>query len=404
MKWTPERLLATLALATLSILATGCGDQPTTIGVVIPLAGEDSVYGEAVSNGIKLAFEDIVAEGNQDPEIVLSIQDSGSDPAKAKELLEKVYDDGALLALGGITSGEAKEMVAVADKYNRVLISPSASSPELTGISSNFYRIWPSDFAAASKMAQFVSQDLKLDEVVVVAEEKDYARGIQGAFASALTNLGGKVVEVVEFPPNTSEFSGLVERVITLAPKAVYLAAYGADIGSMIQELRKAKFQGYILTTSAFASSQFIVPVGEAAAGVILTQSVFELDSDHAHLKSFVEAYRAKYNKDPDIFSAHGYDAMKVAAAAINGRAQLPSEVSKGLRDIKDFPGVTGSISFNEKGDVLKYPRLYVISRDLVLQDYNERVRQQQEEIKRRREELRKKLEQLNQQAEEIGS
>jgi branched-chain amino acid transport system substrate-binding protein len=403
MKWIQERMLTTLALATLGVLATGCSDKPTTIGVVIPLDGEDSVYGVAVSNGINLAYEEILAQGEQTPEVLLSIQNTGSDPTKAKELLNQVFDDGALLALGGITSAEAKEMVSIADKYNRVVISPSASSPDLTGISSNFYRIWPSDFAAASKMAQFVSQDLKLEEVVIVAEEKDYAKGIQGAFASAFGKLGGEVTEVVEFPANTSEFSGLIERVITLNPKAVYLAAYGEDIGSMIQELRKVKFKGYILTTSAFASAQFIVPVGEAAAGVILTQSVFELDSDHAHLKNFVEAYRAKYDADPDIFAAHGYDAMKVAAAAINGRAALPSEVPKGLRDIKDFPGVTGSISFNDKGDVLKYPRLYVISRELVLQDYNERVRQQQEEIRRKREELRRKLDALNQQAEQIS-
>ena len=398
-----QRLLTILALTAVSILWTGCGETAVKIGAVIPLTGENDTYGLAVKNGIELAYEEILADAELTPKIEVTIQDSTSDPGKAQELLEQSYSDGALIALGGVTSGEAKEMIAVADRYERILISPSASSPELTGLSRNFYRIFPSDFAAANKMAQFVSQDLKIDEVVVVAEEKDYAKGIQGAFDTAFGNLGGKVAEVIEFPPNTSEFSGLIERVMTLAPKAVYLAAYGADIGSMVQELRKANFKGYILTTSAFASPQFIVPVGEAAAGVILTQSVFELDSDHAHVKTFVEKYQAKYGEAPDIYAAHGYDAMKVAAAATTGRAALASEVTKGLRDVKDYPGVTGSISFNEKGDVLKYPRLYIISRELVLQDYNERVRQQQEEIRRRREELRKKLDALNQQAETIG-
>jgi branched-chain amino acid transport system substrate-binding protein len=382
---------------------SGCGEKVAQIGVVLPLTGGDSSYGQAVHNGIMLAYAEIEADTEQVPRIVLDVKDTESDPEKAMALAETIYDEGALIALGGVTSAEAKSMIAVADRYDRVLISPSASSPELTGMSSNFYRIWPSDFAAASKMAQFVSQDLKLKEVVVVAEEQDYAKGIQGAFESALANNGGSVTEVIEFPPNTSDFSGLIGRVMTLKPRAVYLAAYGEDIGNMILALKKAGYEGHILTTSAFSSPRFIVPVGEAAVGVILTQSVFEVDSDHAHVKSFVESYREKYGEDPDIFAAHGYDAMKVVAAAVKGRAVLSSEVPKGLRDVKDFLGVTGSISFNDKGDVLKYPRLYIISSDLVLQDYNERVREQEEIMRQKRKELEEKLKTLREQADNIG-
>ena len=75
----------------------------------------------------------------------------------------------------------------------------------------------------------------------------------------------------------------------------------------------------------------------------------------------------------------------------------------KGLRDIKDFPGVTGSIAFDEKGDVLKFPRLYVIGDDLLLYDLNERVRKQKDEIRRRRAELMKKLEKIQEQAKEMN-
>ena len=84
------------------------------------------------------------------------------------------------------------------------------------------------------------------------------------------------------------------------------------------------------------------------------------------------------------------------------GRPALPSEVPKGLRDIKDFPGVTGGIQFNDKGDVLKYPRVYII-KDGVLFDYGKLVQQQQEAMKEKREELRRKLEEIQRRAKEIG-
>jgi ABC-type branched-subunit amino acid transport system substrate-binding protein len=106
----------------------------------------------------------------------------------------------------------------------------------------------------------------------------------------------------------------------------------------------------------------------------------------------------------PDLYAAYGYDSLQVLAAAVEGRPALASEVHKGLRDsITEFPGVTGAIQFDEKGDVQKFPRVYVIGDDLPLYDYNERIQRQQEELRRRREELRKRLEQLHEQAGEGG-
>lgn len=398
------KLARTLALCSLAVFLFACEQKAVKIGVVLPLTGDDQIYGNALKDGLELALEEIQASEQANP-IEIEIVDSESDPNKAAEALATLYDDGALLAIGGATSDEAKEMISVIDRFDRILISPSASSPELTGLSRNFYRIWPSDHASANKMAQFLARDLKILEAVVVAEQAgEYSKGIQGAFQIAYEGLEGTVTETVEFPPNTVDFSGIVERVVTLDPKAVYLATYGKEAGAMIQELRKNDYQGKILTTSAFATPEYIAPVGEDAAGVILTQSVFELDSDHAHIKTFVEKYRERHSKDPDIYAAHGYDILGVAVSAIATRAPIPSEVPKGLRDdVKDYPGVTGSIQFNEKGDVLKYPRMYIISEDLGLQDYNERVRKQQEELRKRREELKKKLDAINQQAKEMS-
>ena len=69
-----------------------------------------------------------------------------------------------------------------------------------------------------------------------------------------------------------------------------------------------------------------------------------------------------------------------------------------------EYEGIQGILTFDEKGDVQKFPRLYIIGDDLALYDYNERVRKQKEEFKRKREELMKKLEKIQQQAEEIAN
>ncbi len=400
----PERLFAATALCCLGLVLAGCPQRAIKVAAVLPLSGDSSTYGEAIRKGVELAYEEIQADPEANVLLELSVVDSESDPEKAKDLLHEQYQNGALIVIGGVTSAEAKAMIPVADDDDRVLLSPSASSPELTGISRNFYRIFPSDFAAATKMAQFASQDLKIERIMVIAEQQTYAKGIQGAFRPAFEGYGGEVVEVLEIPPGTVDLGGLMDRVMTVKPEAVYLAGFVQGIGSMIQELRRLNYQGRIFTTSAFALPSAIARVGQDAAGVILTQSVFELDSDHAHVQRFVKAFEAKYGEKPDIYAAHGYDATKVVAAALAGRPALPGEVVKGLRDVEDYPGVTGSIRFDDKGDVGKFPRLYLIGEDLLLYDYNERVRKQQDEIRKRRQELMKKLEQIQKQASEINN
>ncbi len=398
----PARLFTALALGCLALILVGCPQKATRVGVVIPMTGENSTYGEAIRKGIELAFSEVQQDSNA-AVLELAIVDTESDPAKGATLLEQEFNNGALIAVGGVTSVEAMEMVTAADKAERVLLSPSASSPELTGISRNFYRIFPSDFAAATKMAQFASQELKMTRVMVITETQSYAKGIHGVFQPAFEGYGGEVLEVIEVPPGTSDLGGLMDRVMTLKPEAVYLAGFEQGIGSMIQELRRLDYKGRILTTSAFALPSAIARVGSDASGVILTQSVFELDSDHAHVQKFVKGYEEKYGESPDIYAAHGYDALKVVAAALTGRPALPGEVIKGLRDVKDFPGVTGSIQFDEKGDVRKFPRLYIIGEDQLLYDYNERVRKQQDEIRRRRQALMEKLEKIQKQAKEMN-
>ncbi len=397
----PARLFTVAALCCLGLLVAGCPQQAVKVGAVLPLSGDNSTYGEAIRKGLELAYEEIKADPDAGIVLEVSIVDTVSDTEKAKTLLHEQYQGGALIAIGGATSDEAKAMIPVAEDDDRYLLSPSASSPELTGISKRFYRIYPSDFAAATKMAQFASQGLKATKVVVITEQQSYAKGIHGVFQPAFEGYGGEVLEVIEVPPGTADLSGLMDRVITLEPQAVYLAGFEVGIGSMIQELRRLDYKGSILTTSAFALPSSIERVGQDAAGVILTQSVFELDSDHAHIKKFVESFEAKYGEMPDIYAAHGYDAMRVVAAALTGRPALAGEVVKGLRDVKDFPGVTGSINFDEKGDVQKFPRLYIIGDDLLLYDYNERVRKQQEEIRRRRAALMEKRNKIQTQAKE---
>jgi len=370
------------------LAASGCQQEKILkIGAVLPLTGEGAVYGQPVNKGVQLAVEELQAREDFPYPVELVVVDSESNPEKAKEQLEQLYEDGALAVIGGVITPEALEMVATADRYNQVLISPSASSPELTGISKNFYRVFPSDAREGATMGNFATQKLKAERVVILAKEHEYARGIQQQFSQQFQHFGGEVLELIEFPSVPSDLTGLVERVMTLEPDAVYLAAYAPDIAKMIVGLRDLGYKGTIFTTSAFAAPEIIEQVGKPAEGVFLTQAAFDTDSEVPKVRSFVTAYRGKYGLNPDLYAAHGYDSVLVLAQAALVGGILPTEMWRGIRSLRDFEGATGTVQFDERGDVQKFPRVYVVNQGHLI-DY-------EAEVERRRRALLDRLRDL---------
>lgn len=383
------------AFAMLAVSTAGCRDSTVRVAVVLPETGGASSYGVALRQGVEVAFEELAADPDYPLELKPTYVDSQGDPERAAAELERLFDEGAVVAIGGATSDEALAMVPVADRFDRILLSPSASTPILTGISNNFFRIYSSDFLEATRMANFASQTLGLDRVVVVAEEQTYGRGIQSVFTDELERYGGTILEVLEYPPNTADFSGFAERVITLDPQAVYLAGYDTGVGGMIKALSRRRYRGKVLTTHAFASPSAIARTGAAAEGVLLTQTVFDVSSDYAHINTFVNAYQARWGEQPDLFAAHGYDAVKVLAAGIEGRTLIANEIRKGLRSLGDFPGVTGSLQFDENGDVKKFPRVFIVSDDLAVYNYDSYVAEQKKALMARLSSLRAEAKEL---------
>ena len=378
--------LIVAALAALAAGPTACkGGGPVEVGAVLPLTGQFAIYGEPIRQGIELAYEQVQANEELDFEIALEIADSESDPQRAAELARQLYSQGAVAVIGGVTTDEALAMIASADREEKVLLSPSASTPRLTGISRNFFRVYPSDLREGIKMGTFAAQTLGIDSAVIVAAESPFARGIQDIFKTEFERYGGEVPEVIEYPSDTEDFEPIVEQVLEHRPVAVYVADYARNTAQIVQALRDHDFGGKILVTSAFAAPEVLSEVGPAAEGVLVTQTA--MPPDDPAVASFTEAFVAKHDNPPSVWAAHGYDALMVLVQAMQEGGTRPNDLWKGMRSIRNFQGASGTIQFDERGDVSKFPRTYVVE-DGKLVDYERAVDEQRQEILRRIEQL----------------
>lgn len=404
MKRSATACLVLLLFLFLVVLAGGCSAERTArIGAVLPLSGPWAIYGEPIRKGIALAHEELQAEhevGEFPHGIELWIEDSESQPTRATEAFQKLIDEHDVHGvIGGVTSAEALVMIDVAAEQERVLLSPSASSPDITEQKGTryFYRIYPSDFREGTQLASWSALNLDLQNAVVVSVNTPFARGISRVFENEFERYDGEVLEELVYPEGQQDFSDLAPQVMAQKPQAVYLADFAEPVKKIIEALDRTGFDGRILTTSAFAAPDIIEAAGELAEGVVLAQTVFDPDSEEPRIQRFVDAYRAKYDETPGLFAAHGYDAMRVMAQASLEPSGVPSDLWKGIRSLGDYQGVTGAITFDQKGDVGKFPRVYVVQ-DGKLVNFDAVLEQRKREIQEKRQQLFQQLERLRKQ------
>lgn len=364
----------------------GC-EKKLMIGVVLAESGDAAVYGASIKTGVRLAFDEAKAAGKLPASLIIEYRDSGSDPAKGASLAEALYREGALAIIGGVTTAEAEAMIPVADKYERVLLSPSASAPHLARKSVYFFRVYPSDDLEGVKAASLVPGTSP--KVVVMQEDNPYTRGLLPVFLGQVKSRGGKVVATVAYDePGWQE--RLRDALVAHKPEAVYLCAYGEAILQALPVVRGVGFSGKIITTSAINAATLLQKGGKLLEGVFFPLAGFDQASPQEPTRTFVKRYHEVYSLVPDAYAAHGYDAALAIIYTFEG--QLPRsgrDVQLRLKGLGERRGVTGPLAFDDFGNIKHYPHAYWV-RDGRVEDYDAYLEQREREIRQRMQELLK--------------
>ncbi|MCE2559489.1 MAG: ABC transporter substrate-binding protein [Acidobacteria bacterium] len=378
--------------------AVGCGPEvPTvTITAVAPLTGEAAVYGQEIANGIQLRHERLMA-GEEDIgyNVVLEVVDSESDAAQAATLLDTAFET-SLAAIGGVTSDEALAMIPVVQEADRVLLSPSASSPELSGVSEFFYRLYPSAEIEASTMATFLRDRLQVTRLVLVVQDTAFGTSLADAIEAVWgTQLAGRVVFTA-----SSDQNAMVDEALGYEADAIYVAASGSALAEAMQALRLGGYNGahdYLTASSSLAIESVLEEVGPAGNNSFMTAPLYEPESLEEPVASFVAAYQEKHGTMPSYYAALGYDALWVYIAALSEVEVIavPSDFLKGMRAVRELQGVTGNIQFRETGDVQKFTRIYQIA-DGKAVDFEKYQKQRRDELMKKYQETMRDIERAN--------
>lgn len=352
-------------LATLSLVFAACSNE-VKIGAVISETGAVASYGAEVRRGIDLALDEVSAAGGVDGnQITLIYKDDSTNPDMGQKAVEELLAEGVNLLIGAVSSPVTLRIAPICEKEQVVLLSPSASAPQISQMGDYIFRNYPSDILEGTSMAKF-AKEAGLERVVIFTLENEFGAGLTDVFTKEYESKFRHVVATFEFAPGKSSgFDEIVAEASAADPDGVYIISYDAELPALLQAIHDSEMEVVTLGTSAVPTG-IGQRAGPAAEFLIYPQSSFDPSSNDQVVSRFVQSYRRKYGVDPGLYAAQGYDALMLFAQAIrNAESTHPANVKFGMGQINDFQGAAGVTAFDKNGDVVRYPRLVIINNGL---------------------------------------
>ncbi|MDO5324221.1 MAG: ABC transporter substrate-binding protein [Clostridia bacterium] len=365
-----KKVISMLLVAALAVMmGSACFAEEGTlkIGFIGPLTGAAAVYGTSCLQGAQVAVDEINAKGGMQIELIA--QDDEHDPEKSVNAYNTLWDEGAQMIVGCVTTGPCKAVSAEAYNDRMFMLTPSASSTEVTEGKDNMYQVCFTDPNQGSASAQFIVDNGLATKVAVIYNNADaYSTGIYQTFVANAAELGLEVVSVTTFTDDTTDFSVQLTDAKDNGADLVFLPIYYTPASMILSQANAMEYaptffgvdgMDGILTMEGFDTS--------LAEGLMLL-TPFAADAEDERTQTFVAAYQAAYTDVPTQFSADGYDAVYALYEAsleggINGDTSTEDACEILVKVMPEITvsGLTGEMDWDANGEVTKTPKAVVI-------------------------------------------
>ncbi|GAB4344542.1 MAG: branched-chain amino acid ABC transporter substrate-binding protein [Desulfobulbaceae bacterium] len=323
------------------------------IGVAGAHSGDLASYGLPTVKAVELVTEEINRNGGiNGKQIELLVEDDVCKPEVATNTATKLVSQGVHIVIGHICSGATKAALPIYRDANIIVMSPSATNPELTqsGEYPNFYRTIASDDAQARTEVDFAIDVLGAKKIAVIHDKGDYGKGL-AEFAKAFIEKSGKA-EVVLYEgvtPGAVDYSAVVQKIKRSGADAVIFGGYHPEASKIVTQMRKKRMKTAFISDDGVKDDTFIKVAGKYAEGVYATGPA-DVTSNPITKKAR-SAHKTKYGSDPGAFFDNAYAA---ALAVTNALARAGSTDSAAIARVlrgEDVDTPFGPIHFDERGD-----------------------------------------------------
>ncbi|HKO43987.1 MAG TPA: ABC transporter substrate-binding protein [Pyrinomonadaceae bacterium] len=356
-----KRILLSLGLIATFLFSFAC--QPTTggdkvrIGVFMSLTGSTANFGISSVNGIKMAADEVnKAGGINGKQIELLVEDDRSDASEAATIVTKfVTQDQVHAVLGEVASSRSIAAAPIAQNAKIPMLTPSSTNPEVTRKGDYIFRSCFIDPVQGAAIGQFAAKGLNAKRAAIMVDRKnDYSTGLATNITETFTKLGGQMVATTSYQEGDQDFNAQLTSIKGANPEVIFVPGYYNDVGLIAKQARDRGITVPLLGGDGWDSAQLYAIGGTALNGSFFSNHYSPFDTD-PKVQKFVNDYKALYNTTPDALAATAYDAAHIMFDAIKrANSTDGTAIRNALAATNAFPGVTGTVTFNENRDAVK--------------------------------------------------
>ena len=325
------------------------------IGIAGSHTGDLASYGLPTVKAAELIAKSVNAKGGiLGKNIQLLVEDEACKPELASNAATKLVSARVDAVVGHICSGATKAALRTYKDAGIIVISPSATSPELSlsGQYPNFHRTIAPDDTQARLVADFVLKTLKLNKIAVIHDKGDYGKGFaEYAKIFLEQSKDAKVVLYEGITPGAVDYSAIVQKIKYSGADAVIYGGYHPEAASVVQLMRKRNMKTIFISDDGVKDQTFVKVAAAAAEGVYASGPKDTTNNPLAI--AAINEHKKAYGTEPGAFYLNAYSAMLALVNSINkAKSTEYHAVRKALRThFTDTP--LGKIKFNDKGDAI---------------------------------------------------
>ena len=353
---TKGKVLALLLVLGLIVsLAAGCGESNTIkIGTIQSISGPVSSYGIQTRDAIKMAVEEINAEGGVlGKQIELIVEDDEASPDKTTNAFKKlVAKDKVVSVIGALISKCTLAITKEAQAKKIVLLTPTSTNDTVTDAGDYVFMSCYNDSFQGQVGAQFAYETLRAKNAAILYDiTNDYSKGLTTNFKEKFEALGGKVVVSESYSAGDKDFNAQLTKIKAAKPDILFIPDYYNTVSLIAKQVRS---QGINVTMlGADGWDEITNNAGDEVLGSYYCNHYSPM-SDDPDVQTFVKKYNEKFGITPNALAALGYDATYILMDAIERAGSTNPEQIKAALMETDGKFVTGNIRFNEQRRPIK--------------------------------------------------
>lgn len=348
-------LLLLLAMAACS-REQAAPTEPIRLALIVQLTGEYTDIGAVTRDAAALACQRINDRGGVQTRagkrpLELVVIDKGPSVEGGLEALRRaVFQEHAVLVIGGVLSRNAIPMARVAEELGVPFISPGSTHPETTRGKRFVWRIPFTDAFQGRILAKFARKDLQSRRAAVLYDSaSEYNRFLAESFRQAYAGMGGTITAYEPYVTGDSSWGPQLTRIAQSKPDVLFLPNYHDEVPL---QAHQARAMGVTATLLGGDGWEMLSGPGLEPMDNSFYSSTWAPQMESPESREFVAAYEAAYKRTPVTTACLGYDAVLLAAAALTKVAEVnPAAVRQGLFEVETLEGAGGVYHYRSGGD-----------------------------------------------------